>query len=79
MRNRVRIIDTKFNVDTVNKVVVCELNCDLQLVKMFNIAWKVWRGCEDSLADMAQECQETSKACIAAMDIELAHVGELTK
>lgn len=33
MKNGVRITDAKFNVDTVNKVVVCELNCDLQLDK----------------------------------------------
>lgn len=33
MKNGVRITDTKFNVDTENKVVVCELNCDLQLDK----------------------------------------------
>ena len=33
MRNRVKIVNTKFNVDAENKVVVCELECDLQLEK----------------------------------------------
>lgn len=47
--------------------------------KMFNIAWKVWRECEDALVDMAQECQKTSQACVTAMDIELNHVLELTR
>lgn len=47
--------------------------------KMFNIAWKVWRECEDALVDMAQECQKTSQACVTAMDIENNHVLELTR
>lgn len=46
--------------------------------KMFNIAWRVWRECEDALADLAQECQKTSQACVKAMDIELNHVRELS-
>lgn len=133
MRNRVMITDTKFHVDAENKVVVCELKCDLQMpkhpswivlqddmyrrkfpnvgysgeftvkakarcnnidtfdekkgkmiaesrakAKMFNIAWRVWRECEDALADLAQECQKTSQACVKAMDIELNHVRELS-
>lgn len=39
MRNRVKIVNTKFNVDAENKVVVCELECDLQLEK--HPAWLV--------------------------------------
>lgn len=31
MKNRVLITGTKFHVDTENKVVVCELKCDLQM------------------------------------------------
>lgn len=39
MRNGVMIVNTKFNVDAENKVVVCELKCDLQLEK--HPAWLV--------------------------------------
>lgn len=134
MKNRVLITDTKFHVDTENKVVVCELKVDMQMhknpayyvvnrnmwgkrfphvnwegqfivrakarcnasdtfdetvgkriaesrakVKMFNTAWKVYRECEDALVDLAQECQKSSQACVAAMNIEDNHVLELTK
>lgn len=34
MKPRVRILDTKFKVDTVNKIVICELKCDLQTDKV---------------------------------------------
>ena len=134
MKNRVLITDTKFHVDTENKVVVCELKVDMQMqknsayyvvnrsmwrkrlpyvnwdgqftvrakarcnasdtfdetvgkriaesrakVKMFNTAWKVYRECEDALVDLAQECQKSSQACVAAMNIEDNHVLELTR
>lgn len=39
MRNRVRITETKFHVDTTNKVVVCELECDMQMHK--HPAWPI--------------------------------------
>lgn len=39
MRNRVKIVKTKFHVDTENKVVVCELECDMQMSK--HPAWRV--------------------------------------
>lgn len=38
MRNRVMITNTKFIVDSVNKVIVCELRCNLQLDK--HPAWR---------------------------------------
>ena len=34
MKPRVKIIDTKFKVDTINKIVICELRCDLQTDKV---------------------------------------------
>lgn len=46
MRNRVMITDTKFYVDTENKVVVCELKVDMQMHKhpawiaIDNTMWK---------------------------------------
>lgn len=39
MRNRVKIIESKFHLDTENKVVVCELKCDMQMEK--HPAWYV--------------------------------------
>ena len=39
MKNHVHVISTKFNVDKVNKVVVCELSCDLQLEKTVGITF----------------------------------------
>lgn len=46
MKNRVAIIKSKYHVDTENKVVVCELTCDLQLGKhpaWFYITPNMWK------------------------------------
>lgn len=46
MKNRVLITDTKFHVDTENKVVVCELKVDMQIYKnpaYYAINGNMWR------------------------------------
>lgn len=46
MKNRVLITDTKFHVDTENKVVVCELKVDMQMPKnpaYYAINGNMWR------------------------------------
>lgn len=40
MRNRVKIVDTKFYVDSKNGVVTCVLKCDMQMDKHH----KIWKG-----------------------------------
>lgn len=45
MRNRIMITNTTYKVDKQNKVVVCELQCDLQLMKhpaWFTMQQQMW-------------------------------------
>lgn len=70
MRNGVMIINTKFNVDTVNKVVVCELKCDLQLAKhpaWLMIAPSIW---ERKFPNIGYDGEFTVKAKARCNDMD---------
>jgi hypothetical protein len=46
-------------------------------VKMFNIAYRVWRECCKSLLDYNEKCLSAMMACEIAEDIESKHVEKL--
>lgn len=134
MRNRIKIVESSFVVDSDNKIVVCNLKFDIQFdkascerylfpemwmskfpelywakpitvrakarchssdtfdekigmriaesrakTKMYKIALRAWKLCEEKLREACIECADMAQACEDAYLIEKNHVLKLIK